>query len=278
MLTVAQLKSLLRSEDVRLTKRLGQHHLIDERLIAELMTRWTLAPQDTVVEIGSGLGALTEPLAQRAGRVIAVEVDRRICALLCERMSHLPRVTVVCEDILQFRWQMPEAPVVVVGAIPYSITSPVLIMLCEHRHAIRDAFLIVQQEIAQRLAAAPGTKAYGRLSILVQYGWEVRQIMSVPRGAFFPQPTVDSTCVHLQNRLQPSVAVKDETQFFALVKAAFGQRRKSLLNCLKTLPGKPPTRAALEEFLTQTLQVPPQVRGEALSLSQFALLSNFITS
>lgn len=268
MLTAGELKTLLRTHGLRLTKRLGQHHLIDARVIERIVERCQLSPEDTVVEIGAGLGALTEPLARRAGRVIAVEVDRRIAAVLAERMRPWRNVTVACEDILQFSWARVSR-VTVVGAIPYHITSPILVWLCEARHAIRKAVLLMQEEVADRLLARPGTKAYGRLSILGQYDWEIVPLLTVPRSAFFPQPGVDSRCVQLMPSGRPAAPVADEGFFFEVVKRAFSHRRKTLVNCLsEQVP-----RAKMEATLRR-LGLPVSVRGEALSLAQFAALAD----
>ena len=272
MLTVAELKSLLRTHGVRLTKRLGQHHLIDARVIDRVVERCHLSRGETVVEIGAGLGALTEPLAERAGRVIAVEVDRRIASLLAARMRAHRNVSVVCEDILEFSWERLE-DVVVIGAIPYHITSAILLSLSEARRAIRKAALILQQEVAQRLAAEPGTKAYGRLSVLGQYGWEITPLFSISRSAFFPQPDVDSSCLQFMSRARAPVAVRDESRFFEVVKAAFSQRRKTLVNCLSAAPALGVSRTRAEAAVKQ-LDLPSTIRGEALSLEQFAALAD----
>lgn len=307
MLTAAQLKLLLASHGLRLTKRLGQHHLIDERIINRIIAGCPLSRADTVVEIGAGLGALTEPLAQRAGRVIAIEVDRRVCALLQERMARQPNVTVVHEDILRWSWERHPGAVVV-GAIPYVLTSPIFLRLCEGRRDIREAVLLLQQEVAQRLIARPGTKAYGRLSVLSQYCWNVKTLLAVPRNAFFPPPAVDSVCLRFtplprshwcapveEGRTVPKgiaggqggqavvtgftpwdtprVTLRDEPMFFALVKAAFGHRRKTLVNCLEAAGL---IRRAELDALLRALRLPPSVRGEALSLEQFAALADAV--
>jgi 16S rRNA (adenine1518-N6/adenine1519-N6)-dimethyltransferase len=216
---------------------------------------------------------LTEPLAGRSRRVIAVEVDRGVAAVLAERLKPLRNVEVRCEDILRFSWE-PFHHAVVVGAIPYHITSPILVALCEARRAIDRAVLVMQEEVAQRLAAAPGTKAYGRLSVLVQYGWGVALGARVPPGAFFPAPAVDSRCVELSSRSRPAVQVASEPLFFEVVKAAFSQRRKTLANTLGNLP--PATRLPRSEVpgLLASLGLPASVRGEALSLEAFAALAN----
>ena len=272
MLTAGELKAFLSTHDVRLTKRLGQHHLVDARLAARLIDQIHLSRNETVVEIGAGLGALTEPLAAHAGRVIAVEVDRKICELLRVRLAGCSNVSVFCEDILSFSWTSHPRSVVV-GAIPYHITSPIFISLCDNRRAIREAWLILQEEVAQRLLAQPGTKAYGRLSVLGQYCWEIASVMAIPRSAFFPQPEVDSVCLRLQPRSQPPVAVEDEPRLFEVVKAAFAHRRKTLMNCLSAHEPRLVDRAKAEALLRET-GLPLTVRGEQLSLEQFAALAN----
>ena len=274
MLTVAELKSLLRTHGLRLTKRLGQHHLIDERMVRRIIDLCRLSPSDQVVEIGPGLGALTEELARRAGQVVAVEVDRGICALLAQRLSSARNIAIRCEDILEFSWQeMREA--IVVGAIPYHISSPILVRLCEARRAIRRAVIIVQDEVANRLLAAPGTKAYGRLSVLMRYCWDITGGMSVPRHAFFPQPEVDSRCLALQARSVPPVDV-DEARFFEMVKGAFAQRRKTLVNSLTASVSSCSLSPEAIRATLRQLGLPMSVRGEALSIEQFAALTNLL--
>ena len=273
MLTPAELKSLLKTSRLHLTKRLGQHHLIDPRAIARIVEACEPLDGATVVEIGPGLGALTERLAGRARRVVAVEVDRGIAALLELRLRKLGNVEVRCEDILQFSWE-PFRHAIAVGAIPYHITSPILASLCDARGSVDRAVLVIQDEVAQRLAALPGTKAYGRLSVLVQYGWEVVLGLSVPRGAFFPPPGVASRCVALSRRGRPVVEVADEPLFFEVVKAAFSQRRKMLANALETLPEERRLPRAELQALLASAGLPGSVRGETLSLEKFAVLAN----
>src|SRR3989338_6700658 len=245
MLSAAELKAVLRAHGLRLTSRLGQHHLVDAGVVDRLMARMDLPPDATVVEIGAGLGALTEPLAQRVRRVIAVEVDPGCCRLLRQRLAVLPQVEVQCQDILAFPWGA-HAGATVVGAIPYQITSPLLVAMADAAAAIREAWIILQEEVAQRVLARPGTKAYGRLTVLAQFRWAVEHVMAVPRRAFFPQPRVDSSCIVLRPHRVPPVSVRDEALFFAVVKAAFSQRRKTLINCLMGLPSiDRPAAAAL---------------------------------
>lgn len=276
MLTVSELKSLLRTQHVRLTKRLGQHHLIDPRAITRIADACRFSSEDTVVEIGAGLGALTEALAARARRVIAVEVDPAICRLLALRLSSHRNITVQCGDILEFPWaDVPGA--VVVGAIPYHITSPIVVALAESRAALARIILVIQREVARRLAAKPGTKAYGRLTVLAQYCWKVVERLTIPRSAFFPQPDVDSACVELIPHPRLRVTVLDEAHFFTLVKAAFSQRRKTLVNCVMSEPALRVSHHDAEVLLRRQ-GLPSDIRGERLSLEQFAALSNMLIS
>jgi len=275
MHTKSELLTLLRAHGIRLKKRLGQHYLVDALMIRRIVDGCHLSPNDVVVEIGPGLGALTERLAASAGRVIAVDVDRTACSLLARRLEPLVkagRLAIRCQDILEFSWD-GLTEVTVVGAIPYHITSPILVSLCEASPAIRCAILIMQEEVAQRLLATPGTKSYGRLSLLVQYGWDASRLLAVPRRAFFPQPRVDSSCVQLIRRGSPPAVLVDEPLFFALVKAAFSHRRKTLVNCLTSEPSLRIARPQAEVLL-QRVGLPATVRGEALSLEQFAALAN----
>lgn len=276
MLTPRELKSLLATQGIRLRKRLGQHHLVDGRMLERVAEACGLTGTETAVEIGAGLGALTERLALRARQVIAVEVDRRIAALLEQRMATLPNVAVWREDILD----VPAARVrgaVIVGAIPYAITSPILLWLAALRRTIPRAILVLQAEVADRMLAAPGGRAYGRLSLLTQCRWDATRLFPVPRGAFFPQPRVDSVCVRLVPWKTPPVAVKDEAFLFEVIKAAFGQRRKQLANSLAALAGLRRSRDTIERAL-EPLKLPRTVRAEALSLAQFASLANRLRS
>lgn len=275
MLSSGELRSLLQERGLRLSKRLGQHHLVDARVIGRIVEACQLSARDTVLEIGAGLGALTEPLAEQAGRVIAVEVDAGIARLLGERLAFRTNVRVVQEDILTVSWD-GLTDVIVVGTIPYHITSPILISLCEHRQRIRRIILVMQEEVGRRLSAQPGTKAYGRLSVLAQYCWQVTPRFRIGRSAFFPQPEVDSVCLELRARERPPVPVRHEDVFFALVKAAFGQRRKTLVNCL-VAPWSYRLSRAEADAMVRALGMPATARGESLGLEQFAQLANRLT-
>ena len=227
------------------------------------------------MEVGAGLGALTDLLAASAKQVLAVEVDRTICTLLTPRLAALANVEVRCEDILTFPW--PRYPgSKVIGAVPYHITSPLLVNLCEQATSIAGAWFGLQREVVQRLCATPGTKAYGRLTLLVQYYFSVKSLVRMPPTAFFPRPHVDSMWMQLLPRPSRAAQVEDEHLFFDVIRVAFSQRRKTLLNGLGQLTRPRLTREDAAGVIRQ-LGLPSQVRGEALSLTQFAQLANTLT-
>ena len=274
MHTKSELLELLRAHGIRLSKRLGQHYLVDPNVCRKLVNLCELSSEDTVVEIGAGLGALTDLLAARAKQVVAVEVDRAVSEHLARRLAHLPAVEVLCQDILEFPWARYRGGKVV-GAIPYHITSPILVSLCEQAKEIPMAWLGIQHEVARRLCAAPGSKAYGRLTVLVQYRFAVSRLAKIARGAFFPQPEVDSAWVRLAAHPSPPVAVDDEALLFDVVRAAFSQRRKTLANCLTRLRAPRLTRAQALALI-QEAGLAAGVRGETLALEAFARVTNHL--
>ncbi len=257
---------------MRPRQRLGQHFLTDARVARRIVETIDLPADSTVVEIGPGLGALTEHLVGRAHRLIAVELDAVMHRQLTERFGDRPDVTLLRQDILDFDFAGLR-DVVVIGAIPYQITSPLLFHLLDHRRAVSDAWLVIQREVAQRLVAAPGTKAYGRLSCAAQYATLPRLCFTIAPGAFAPPPKVNSALVHLRVREQPAVAVRDEAHFFEVIAAAFGHRRKTLLNSLLYDPAFADRKAGVLAAIAASGLRPDQ-RGETLSLAQFARLTD----
>lgn len=237
-----------------------------------------LAPQDLVVEVGSGLGALTVFLAQVAGRVVALEVDPALAAYLQDELfPGEPRVEVLCQDVLRFDLlrlaRGTGTPLVLVGNLPYQITSPLLFKLAEEKAAVSRAILMMQQEVGTRLVAAPGKKDYGVLSVLLQYHFAMTRLFSLGPGNFFPPPQVTSVVVRLEPR-QPDPAARNEGFFAQVVKSAFAARRKTLKNTLGVRGSA--LGLSAEEVLAslQSLEIDPGRRGETLSVTQFVTLSN----
>ncbi len=274
MHTRRELVALLKQRQLHLTKRLGQHYLVDPSMTRRVVELCALPAGATVVEIGAGLGALTDLLAARSRRVIAVEIDHGVAGLLRERMSSLTNVEIVEQDILEFPWA-EHSGCAVVGAIPYHITSPILVQLAEQAPHIAGVWIGTQRELADRLAARPGTKAYGRLSVLAQYGFVVKPLLRMPRTVFFPEPDVDSMWLQLIPHAQPPVASADKALFFDVVRAAFSQRRKMLANCLLQVERVQLDRDAALRAMERA-GIAPRARGEELDLKAFAALTEAV--
>jgi 16S rRNA (adenine1518-N6/adenine1519-N6)-dimethyltransferase len=250
---------LLRRHGLRPKKEWGQNFLGDARILGQLASLARLQPGDIAVELGAGLGHFTRALAATGARVIAVERDRELAPILREELSG---VEVVEADAKSFDLKAIGQRVVVCGNLPYHLTSPILFHLLDQRSAVRRAVLLLQREVAERIAAPPGGREYGLLSVLVQHVAEVRIGLEVPRRAFTPPPDVESSALVLEFFDSPRAEVRDERRFRALVKAAFQQRRKTLRNSLKKFPGG---REALERA-----DIDPMRRAETLSVEEFA--------
>ncbi|HKC61019.1 MAG TPA: 16S rRNA (adenine(1518)-N(6)/adenine(1519)-N(6))-dimethyltransferase RsmA [Myxococcales bacterium] len=252
---------LLRRHGLRPKKEWGQNFLGDPRILGELAALAEVRPGETVVELGAGLGHLTRALAATGARVVAVERDRDLAPIL---RAELPQVEVVEADAKSFDLAAAARGerIVVCGNLPYHLSSPILFHLLDQRAALRRAVLLLQREVAERVAAPPGGRDYGVLSVLVQHVADARIGLRVDRRAFTPPPEVESSALVLDFLPRPRAEVRDERRFRALVKAAFAQRRKTLSNALKAIP---PAREALERA-----GIDPRRRGETLSVAEFA--------
>ena len=270
---------IIRKYGFTFQKKFGQNFLIDEHVIGRIMEAADLGEADCVVEIGPGIGALTQYLAERAGKVVAVEIDRMLIPILRETLSAYPNVTVLNQDIL--KTDLKEIadtcnagkPLKVVANLPYYITTPILMELLESRAPIESITVMVQKEVAERMQAGPGTKAYGALSLAVRYYSQPRIAANVPPNCFIPRPDVGSAIVHLSGIGKQEVSVRDEALLFALILASFNQRRKTLVNGLKNAPGLSLSREQILSCLEKT-GLDANVRGEALTLEQFARLAD----
>ncbi|MCS7172966.1 MAG: 16S rRNA (adenine(1518)-N(6)/adenine(1519)-N(6))-dimethyltransferase RsmA [Armatimonadetes bacterium] len=264
------LRAALRRHHLQPKRRLGQHFLVDARVLERIVALADLGPQDAVLEVGAGTGTLTEQLARRAGWVVAVEVDPALQAVLREQVSGLPNVQIVQADILtlDLRSLFPPGFVrKVVSNLPYQIASSLTVRLLEEVPDLERLVLMVQREVAERMAACPGTKDYGLLSLLVQYRARVEIALRIPPRAFLPPPRVHSAVVVL--RPHPPPGSVDEALLFRVIRAAFAHRRKQLRNALRTL-GIP---AAALEAAAERARVALRRRGETLSLQEFLALA-----
>ncbi len=260
------------------TRALGQHFLRDDAVAERMVGLVQPTQQDLVVEIGPGLGALTGRLARAAGRLLALEVDQVMATALCERFADAPHVEIFLADARSFNYAglsalkpHPTGRVVVVGNLPYSVGKPILQALVEAGPVLDEMALMLQKEVAERVAAGPGGKTYGSLSVLTQLSCEARLAFTVPPGAFRPPPQVDSAVVHLRVRRVPPVPVGDPARLRAVVLAAFGQRRKSLANSLASGLGLSAERA---RAMCAAADIDAGRRAETLSLAEFAELAH----
>ena len=284
MLTRPALKARLRRDRLRLSKRLGQHLFVSKRARDRLVEAIDLRPSDTVVEIGAGTGALTERLVEAANRVIAFEVDRGLAAVLGEQLADAPDFEIRCEDFLRadlggLSEESGGANLVLVGNLPYSITTPIITRVLESGLAFRAAYFTVQREVAQRLLAAPRSRDRGAITYLVEYCAEARRVLVVPRTVFEPVPKVESVLIELSRRAAPAVSPQNPELMFALIRAAFGARRKVLKNALRRLewpafPDDKLSAAARLEEAVRECGLDPTRRAEQLTLQQFADLSD----
>ncbi|MGC4045716.1 MAG: 16S rRNA (adenine(1518)-N(6)/adenine(1519)-N(6))-dimethyltransferase RsmA [Armatimonas sp.] len=242
----SELKPFLERHGFALQKRFGQNFLISRVHLEKIVGAAEIAKSDHVLEIGPGAGVLTVELAKQAGKVTSIELDRALIPLLDDVMTEFDNFTLLQGDALQL--PLPEANKVVAN-IPYNITSPLLVRLLSHRPAFDSLTLLVQKEVAQRLVAAPGTSDYGALTVFVNYYASARIAVSVPKGVFLPPPKIDSAAIHLTVHSVPPVEVPSEEALFAVSRAAFGQRRKTIANALSA--GLERTREDVESALNQ---------------------------
>lgn len=260
-------------------KKFGQNFLIDPHVLEKIVDAAQITSKDCVLEIGPGIGTMTQYLAESAGEVVAVEIDRALIPILQDTLSAYDNVTIINEDILKVDVQQiveernQGRPIKVVANLPYYITTPIIMSLLENHVPLQSITIMVQKEVAERMQVGPGTKDYGALSLAVQYYARPEIVAHVPANCFMPRPNVDSTVIRLTRYQEPPVEVGDEKHMFAVIRASFNQRRKTLANGLANGMGisREQVNAALEE-----MGLPAAIRGEALTLEQFARLSNLL--
>lgn len=270
--------AVLQKYQFRFQKKYGQNFLIDPDVLERIVAAAQITREDTVLEIGPGIGTMTQVLAEAAGEVVAVEIDKALLPILDETLADYDNVTVINADILKLDIPALVAehggrPVKVVANLPYYITTPIIMELFESRAPIHSITIMVQREVAERMQVGPGTKDYGALSLSVQYYAEPEIVANVPPNCFIPRPSVGSAVIRLTRREQPPVEVADEARMFAVIRASFNQRRKTLANGLANAAELHVTREQVTDALA-AMGLPAAVRGETLTLAQFAELSN----
>ena len=278
-------RAILERHGFTFKKSFGQNFLTDTNILQKIVDTAEIDKKVNVIEIGPGIGALTEFLAESAAEVMAFEIDDRLVPILADTLRDFDNVTVVNQDILKVdlaqyiaEFKNPDLPIKVVANLPYYITTPILMHLIESGIPFSEFVVMMQKEVADRISAQPNTKSYGSLSIAVQYYMTAKVAFIVPRTVFVPAPNVDSAILKMVRRDQPAVEVQDEKFFFKVSKASFVHRRKTLWNNLTSCFGK---SEETKDKLTAALEradLSPSVRGEALSLEEFARLADALKS
>ena len=262
-------------------KKYGQNFLIDTHVLDKIIGAAEIGRDDFVLEIGPGIGTMTQYLAEAAREVVAVEIDTKLIPILEDTLKEYDNVTVLNEDILKVdinrlaQEKNGGRPIKVVANLPYYITTPIIMGLFESHVPIDSITIMVQKEVADRMKTGPGSKDYGALSLAVQYYADPQIVANVPPNCFMPRPKVGSAVIRLKRHAQPVVNVSDEKLMFRLIRASFNQRRKTLANGLKNAPDIPLEKEEIEAVITE-LGKPLTIRGEALTLEEFASLSELV--
>lgn len=275
--------AVINKHEFAFQKKFGQNFLIDEGIVNKIVREAGVTKDDFVLEIGPGIGTMTQLLCEQAGGVAAVEIDTNLIPILKETLAEYDNVTIINEDILKVdikklaEEKNGGKPIKVVANLPYYITTPIIMGLFESNVPIDSITVMVQKEVADRMQVGPGTKDYGALSLAVQYYSKPQVVINVPPECFIPRPNVGSAVIRLTRYKEPPVKVKDERLMFKLIRASFNQRRKTLANGLNNSPeinfSKEEITAAIE-----SLHKGPSIRGEALTLSEFAALSDYFSN
>jgi len=272
-----QIKGIMKKHNVRFSKSLGQNFLINDNIIEEIISRSNITKDVSVLEIGPGVGVLTQALAEHADKVLAVEIDNKLIPVLEETLSEYKNVSVIHNDILKVDINSEiekrfDNPVKVVANLPYYITTPIIMKLLEEKINVEEIVVMVQKEVAERMVSKSGVKAYGSLSVAVQYYCDASIILDVSRDNFLPPPNVDSAVIRLKVRENPKVKVIDDDYFFKVVKGAFALRRKTLINSLSK-SAIAIDKEIVIDVLTK-LGFDLRIRGEKLNIEEFAQLAN----
>lgn len=261
-------------------KKFGQNFLIDQHVMDKIISAAGITRNDTVLEIGPGIGSMTQYLCENARQVIAVEIDKVLIPILNDTLSSYDNLTIINDDILKVdvneivRTMNDKKPIKVVANLPYYITTPIIMGLFESKVPIENITVMVQKEVAQRMQSGPGSKSYGALSLAVQFYADPYIVANVPPNCFIPRPNVGSAVIRLTKLSKPAVSVNDEKLMFALIRASFNQRRKTLVNAISN---SSELSISKEEITVacETLGYSPTIRGEALSLDDFAKFANY---
>lgn len=274
--------AVLQKYNFNFQKRFGQNFLIDTNVLDKIISSAEITKEDCVLEIGPGIGTMTQYLAESAREVVAVEIDKNLIPILQDTLSSYDNVTIINDDILKVdiaklvQEKNDGKPIKVVANLPYYITTPIIMGLFESHVPLKSITIMVQKEVADRMQVGPGTKDYGALSLAVQFYAKPQIVANVPPNCFIPRPNVGSAVIRLTRHEQPPVQVKSETFMFELIRASFNQRRKTLVNGLTNAPNLNLAKEQVLEAL-EKMGLSAQIRGEALTLQQFGQLSDLLS-
>ena len=272
---------ILQKYQFNFQKKFGQNFLIDTHVLDKIISASDITKEDCVLEIGPGIGTMTQYLAENAREVVAVEIDDHLIPILKDTLSAYNNVTIIHDDILKVdigrivEEKNSGQPIKVVANLPYYITTPIIMGLFESHVPLKSITVMVQKEVADRMQVGPGTKDYGALSLAVQYYARPQIVANVPPNCFMPRPNVGSAVIRLTRHETPPVSVQDEKCMFSLIRAAFNQRRKTLVNALTNAQNLTVTKEQVQDALSR-MELPQTIRGEALTLEQFAALSDLL--
>jgi len=273
-------KAIINKYDFNFKKNFGQNFLIDSHVLSKIMTSAGICREDVVIEIGPGIGTLTAAIAEKAFKVIAVEIDKTLIPILEDTLSRFDNLEIINEDILkvdirEIADRFCDKKLKIVANLPYYITTPIIMSILEKRLPVDSITVMIQKEVAYRMGAKPSTKDYGSLSLSVQYFCEPYIVANVPQNCFMPRPNVDSAVIRLTLLKKPPIEVSDVNIMFGVIKSAFSQRRKTLLNCIFNTGGFGFSKEEIAGILNEA-GFDDRVRGETLTLSDFATITDVI--
>lgn len=281
--TPVRTKAVLDKYGFTFKKSLGQNFLIDTNILRKIVKNAELTEMSGAVEIGPGIGALTEQLARVCKKVIAFEIDHRLIPVLKDTLSPYPHVSIIHQDFLKANvnqvlrdYFSDDQEISIVANLPYYITTPIIMKCLEDKLPFKNMVVMMQKEVGDRIVAKPGTKNYGSLTLAIQYFTTAEIVLHVPKTVFIPQPNVDSVVVRLRKREKPIVEVKDESFFFKVIKSSFGQRRKTILNNLTNSFEQGKEKKELILACLNLAEIDPKRRGETLTIEEFAKLSDVL--
>ena len=274
-------KAVLNKYPFVFQKKFGQNFLIDPHVLDKIIHAAEITKEDCVIEIGPGIGSVTQALIENAGKVISIEIDKQLIPILTEQFGDEDNFKLIHEDVLKVNLkeliekESPNKKIKVVANLPYYITTPIIMALLEHELPIESITVMVQKEVADRFASGPGSKQYGAITVAINYYAKTYLVANVPQNCFMPRPNVDSAVIKLTLHEQPPVEVKNKKQLLKIIKAAFSQRRKTLLNTLMANGELGIGKDVLKNILDES-GIGSTTRGETLSLEKFAMLSDYI--